>query len=404
MAAGCSGGGGSGDGNDPPPRDYAPPAHVQVRPLFFVPSDQAQPSPQQIADLTAHAEWSQTRFGELLGGVTFDIAGAPEVVAGALTLAEYRALPEEGVPAMTAELLARDGVTRWNNPWIYLAIVMDPVYSGGGRPLNGGFQGGGAITVISSAAFDAANFQSTLQHELGHTFGLPHVDVYGYSMTGSMSLMSYNEDHWTNGFDASATPGVLLAEDLRGLAWNDVALPGATFGGASPIAPPVCLGAMDLPGLPTNRISVITPSGQLFGSSVANVVQGTRIAPNEGPGVTFDASTMWQSDDADVDGAIVSLVFPVEVTLDAVAIHTQHSGLYNEAVAATVVVSDAGDLDEVASESGIAPDALLEFAPATSNAWLVILEPGASKQVTVRGLRFFSDGIEVFPFCVPYGG
>ena len=375
-----------------------------MRPLFFVPSDQAAPSFQQIADLATHVEWSQTRYGELLDGVTFDIAGAPEVVTGALTLAEYQASFENGVPAITAELLARDTVTRWANPWIYLAIVMDPAYYGGARPVNGGFQGGGSIAAISSGAFDAANFQSTLQHELGHTFGLPHVDAYGYSMTGSMSLMSYDASHWTNGFEPSATPGVLIDEDRRGLAWNDLALPGATFTETAPLAPPVCLGAMELPGIPTNRISVITPSGQLFGSSVANVVQGTRIAPNEGPGVTFDAGSMWQSDDADVDGAIVSLVFPVSVTLDAVEIHTQHSGLYNEAVAATVVVSHGGDLDEVAHESGIAPDALLEFSPATSNAWLLVFEPGASKQVTVRGIRFFSDGAEVFPFCVPYGG
>ena len=38
--------------------------------------------------------------------------------------------------------------------------------------------------------------------------------------------------------------------------------------------------------------------------------------PFGGPGVTFDASSMWQSDDADVEGAKVSLVFPVSVTLD----------------------------------------------------------------------------------------
>ncbi len=89
--------------------------------------------------------------------------------------------------------------------------------AGGGRPFNGGFNTGGGIVIMSSNGLDRApNFQSTLQHELGHAFGLPHVDVYGYDMQTNMSMMSYNPSHHTNGFEPSATPGRFIPEDRAG--------------------------------------------------------------------------------------------------------------------------------------------------------------------------------------------
>lgn len=375
-----------------------------MRPLFFVPEGASTPGATDATTFRTHLEIAQARYEELLGA-TFALESDPETVPGALTLAEYAVLPESGVPAITAELLERDGVSRWSNPSIYAVVLMDPAYYAGGRTVNGGFQGGGGVTVLSHGAFVAANFQSTLQHELGHTFGLPHVDVYGDSMSDSVSMMSYDEDHWTSGFDPSPTPGAFLREDRRGLSWNERALPGVAFAGRDEpllagLRPPVCLGPMDLPGLPSNGIGVTTPSGELFGSAVANVVQGTRIHPDEGP---FDASAMWQSDTAADGWVSVDLVFPTEVTLDRITVHTQHSGLYNAADAATVERAKGGDHAEVGSWDSLTPDAILRFAPHTSDTWRVRLH-AAETQVTVRGLRFFDEGREIFPFCVPYGG
>ena len=69
---------------------------------------------------------------------------------------------------------------------------------------------GGGTVLLSSYEFDRApNVQSSVQHELGHSFGLPHVDVYGYDMGSNDSLMSYNPKHHTNGLTPSATLGTL---------------------------------------------------------------------------------------------------------------------------------------------------------------------------------------------------
>ena len=72
---------------------------------------------------------------------------------------------------------------------------------------------------MSSFALDRIpNFQSTLQHEIAHTCGLPHVDVYGYGMKTSRSIMAYNPAHKTKGFQPAREPGILIPEDRRGLA------------------------------------------------------------------------------------------------------------------------------------------------------------------------------------------
>src|SRR5687768_14127584 len=107
AAAACTGGRNGGDDDDDVgSQPYQLPAQVSVQPLFFVASDQPAPGAETVALLATHLAWSQTRFGELLGGPTFTIAGEPDVIAGALTLAEYQALPNTAAPEITAELLA----------------------------------------------------------------------------------------------------------------------------------------------------------------------------------------------------------------------------------------------------------------------------------------------------------
>ena len=95
----------------------------------------------------------------------------------------------------------------------------DDIPTPGGRPLNGGFNTGGGIIILSSFTLDRSPYiQSTLQHELGHAFGLPHVDVYGYDMKTNASIMSYDPRHHTKGFTESRKPGKLIPEDRHGYA------------------------------------------------------------------------------------------------------------------------------------------------------------------------------------------
>ena len=242
----------------------ATPLRVGVLPLFFVPKGEQEPSNDESDRLIRHAQWSQKRYGEFLGGRTFELAaGNPVVYRASHDLAFYRKQPEGAAPQLVAELLQHFKVSRTSCRSVYLVVVMNPhddFPNGGGRPVNGGYGTGGGVVTLSSFALDRIpNFQSTLQHELGHSFGLPHVDVYGYSLSSNPSIMSYNPAHHTNGFHPSATPGTLIPEDRRGLAMNQRVFPGLQFAPAKEIPKGyriravVSLGPMTLPTLSASR-------------------------------------------------------------------------------------------------------------------------------------------------------
>ena len=148
---------------------------------------------------------------------------------------------------------------------------------GGGRPINGGVNTGGGIVVISSHAMKTKpNFQSTLQHELGHAFGLTHVNVYGYDMGSSDSIMSYNPGHHTRGLKPSKTPGILIPEDLRGLALNNRAFVDLEFDESEQVPKNYKLGKIKHLGpmkLSDHPLIVVeTNDGEAYSSSVQNIV------------------------------------------------------------------------------------------------------------------------------------
>jgi len=129
---------------------------------------------------------------------------------------------------------------------------------GGGTPFNGGVNTGGGIVVLAADNLvQDVGFQAYLQHEMGHAFGLVHADANGFDLRSSDSLMSYNPAHRTNGFEPSPTPGRLLPEDLRLLAYNQKVFPKfkldpeRDFPAGYALNPKVSiLGQMSLPGHP----------------------------------------------------------------------------------------------------------------------------------------------------------
>lgn len=214
--------------------DAVPPKTVSVLPIFYVLKGEDPPTAEQSKKLLQHLGLSRTRYLELLSKRdTFTIADEkPRVYRSKNNLAYYRAAVEGGAPEVVSNLLADLKVNRHNCPYILLTVLMNPrddFPTGGGRPLNGGFDTGGGIIVISSFALDRIpNFQSTLQHELGHSFGLPHVDVYGFDMKTNDSIMSYNPKHHTKGLTPSRA-GKLNPEDVLGLSMNQRVFPKLVF-------------------------------------------------------------------------------------------------------------------------------------------------------------------------------
>jgi hypothetical protein len=396
-------------------QDANPPRSVKVLPVFFVPKGEAEPTDDQTKRLMKHVEWARTRYKELLRNQdTFAIAEEkPRVYRSSRELAFYREQKDGAAPHLVDELLAEWKLTRFNCPYVLLVVVVNPKDDfpvGGGRPLNGGINTGGGVIQISTFAMDKLpNFQSTLQHELGHSFGLPHVDVYGYDMKTNDSLMSYNLKHRTKEFAPSDTPAILIPEDLRALALNRRVFPKLKFDPAKDLPAGykmaeriVPLGPMPIPNQP-NGPKFSTESGEEFGTKVANLATGP-IGPNkkEKGKVTFDPKSMWQSAKSKTGWVSVEVTFPYEVELSQIAVHSQHSGEYHAARAVRVAVQDAKDkFRQVVQAALKSTDEKVTVPKTKARVWRFEFQAGESQSVTLRGLRFYSGADELFPPLVP---
>jgi hypothetical protein len=387
----------------------APP--IEVKPVFFVPRGEATPTPAQTKALTDHLAWCQERYREMLNGRdTFTLQRGEALVHRSRTsVAELKAAPEMGAPRITGELLDATRSNRFDCPYVFVAVVMnagDNFPAGGGRPFNGGFNTGGGIVVVSSFALDKLpNFQSTLEHELGHAFGLPHIDVYGQSMQSSASIMSYNPAHHTRGMQPSPTPGTLEPEDVRGFSLNRRAFPKLAANRARDFPPgatrprAVPLGPMTIDGQPAYTIEIATDSGKTFGTKVSNLIQN-RISPSAGG--DFDPNSMWQSGKSEGGVASVIVTFSFPVTLAAVGVHSEHSGTYNRADHVRVQAYKRDGFQTVADSPLRVTDAIVPLRD-QSNAkiWRLTFHAANNKEVTLRGLQFFTRNGEIFPPPVP---
>jgi hypothetical protein len=397
-----------------------PPEQVSVLPIFLVPAGETSPTIAQKRALEKHVEICRKRYAEMLGTRDgFAVAPeGPKVVQSRKTLAELHSLPEDAAPEIVAMLLADIKVNRFTCPYVFLTVIMNPKENwpaGGGRPLNGGFNTGGGIVILSSHGLDASpNFQSTLQHEIGHGFGLPHVDAYGHEMGTSPSLMSYNPAHHTKGFAASAQPGRLMPEERRGLALNQRAFPGLKFNprrdvpAGYEVADVGWIPPMTIPGQPPYGPVVSTTSGEDFGSSVKGIVGGRIVpsaAPVEGGKPTFNGKTMWQSRPADANGGWVSVdvTFPAVVTLTKVGVHSQHSGQFHAADRIRVEAASADGFTPFGETALEAIDQVVPMPTTTARSWRFWLHAADGRAVVLRGLRFFGRKGEILPPVVPFG-
>lgn len=383
-----------------------PPEQVPVLPVFFVAHDAEPPSLDQVDRLARHLRWTQDTFRRLLDGRgTFRMANrAPLIFHSAHDLAYYREPDRPFVAHMVSDLLAALGHTRFDNPFVFVIVFMNPAEDfpiGGGRPVNGGFNTGGGVVILSSHALDRQPmFQSTLRHEIGHAYGLPHVDVYAYDMATNPSIMSYKASHWTNFFQESADPGILIPEDIRGLAMNDRGFAGLTFEvppGYEIFPTAIWLGPMDLPGRPAYGVALSSSDIATYGTSLESIVLN-EIWPSAGPGVRFAANAMWNSAlDAPGAWSEIDVRFPLAARLSRITVHSEHSGRYHRAQTIEILVKGAGGFEPVARVDEPEADQSMEFEAQRSHEWRLRLRRGESGYVTLRGLRFFDGQVEILP-------
>ena len=394
--------------------DLRLPDQVRVLGVFFRPTDQPQPSAAAQQLLMDHLRLTQRRYREMLGGRdTFELADEKAHVVGAENdLAYYKSRTQGAAPQYADELLRHYGVNRFTCPYAFVIVVVNPEGSfpvGGGRPVNGGLNLGGGIVIMSSQVLEKLpNFQSTIEHELGHSFGLLHVNAYGYDMRTNDSVMSYNRSHHSKGLELSKTPGGLIPEDLRALALNSRVFPKLAFAPERDVPDGYTLaafrwlGPMGIPGQPAAGVKVSSPSPPDCKSSPATIVQN-QIRANR-MDVTFDRRTMWVADGGDSGWTQALIEFPFEVALTRVTIHSQICGITHEAKAARIETVSGDEARTVSERPLASPDAEIRFPVTRARTWRVHFEAGDSGKVLIRGLRFFNDEDEVFPPFIPYQG
>jgi hypothetical protein len=389
------------------------PQHVSVLPVFFVPRGQAGPTPKHIDMVMKHLEITQQCYKDMLKGRdTFTIAeSGPQEVPDRLTLVSLKKLPgKERTKYLLRRLFKHFEINRFNCPYVFLVIIMCPNEAwppAGGRPINGGFNGGGGIAVFSSNKFDAVAplIQGSFQHELGHAFGLVHVDCYGYDQYANKSVMSYNKENVWSGYNHPRERGILIPEDIRALSMNKRVFPNLYSDPKQDVPKGYKIyGKLirlsydtHIPGQKPYNIEVTTSCGQENGTNANNIILSW-IRPNRKPkkGIGLVEGAMWMSGKAKGDWADIELKFPISVHIRRIRVHSQcGGGLYP--VKAIRVEADMQGFKEVGRVESVLKDEVdVAFREVKAKRWRLYFRPDESRQVVIRGLQFYSSHGEIF--------
>ena len=378
---------------------------IKVLPVFFVPLGELPPTDTQMTNLMHYLTWTQQRYRDMLNNrATFDLATTrPIVYRGRETTAFYRSQLDGGAAQYVTELLGFVNYDRFNCPFVFLVMYMSPINefpAGGGRPLNGGFNTGGGVVILSSYTLDRTpNFQSTLEHELGHSFGLAHVDVYGYSMSTNRSIMSYNLANWTNFFAPSPTPGILIPEDIRGLSANKLAFPTLEFlpsdvSAGYQIRTAAPLGPMDIPEQASYQSSQLNSATYRLSSALGSTgaLVATTSAPNPSYRWIFQGKTI---NGASSSSFVMSKLqasnagsYSVEVTsaeVPTVSAPVSLTVTPTESLAAVVASATSATLPPIASNGSLTvtpASASYLWKAATGTSWLTITSSASGRGPT----------------------
>jgi hypothetical protein len=205
---------------------FGPEKRLEILPVLFVPSDNMSITPQEIQKASklayAHLEVAQRLYKKWLGTDTFKIADGELIVFRSPHPHSHYVPVNKGEameawqkangPRINPDTLALREVLEWRadnrftSKYIYVIIYARPPQEppphgqvpgmATGGAFNGapGSGGGAAIVELAEHVYEAPgiNFSGMISHELGHAFGLAHVDCYGYDQSTDHGAMSYN--------------------------------------------------------------------------------------------------------------------------------------------------------------------------------------------------------------------
>lgn len=450
---------------------YSLPARVTVQPVIIVPNDMGLPDGPSTADtdqLDYHINWARNAYWSMLDGRdTFGIAGPTVVIHDPDHNAATYANDDGQLTALVA--MHAFGYNRYNNPYIYVALLWGVSWGQGtfGSIINGGLDGGGGIVVIkfygSSSGYNstgnnwqtlpgsappnyADKMQSTIQHEIGHAFGLSHSfgvypnNIARYNYCYGTSVMSYNPLQWThqdtpasqlvlnrtssapskppnqtpltcNSTNQVGIDGALLPEDKHDLAMNkrvfpnyyfdpEVDIPAAlTFATRGGWAGELGINQSTDPSLylypgdqdPSAAFTLFSSDSGASGS-VQNVLGPRTLRA----ATAFDSTTMWNSGTLPAGGYASIFVQSTTLTLlNGLVVHSGANGNLNSVGQVCLVDWNTGV--QVGCASNVGVDDPVSFPQHVSSTWLIKLYPKAgSSSVTVRGLQFLSPEGEIF--------
>lgn len=397
--------------------DYIVPSEISVLPIFFVPKGEKKPEDGDFTKLKSHLILSQNRYEQLLSGNTFKITEkVPRQFCSTFQLSNYLDLEGDSRYGQIAgELLSYLRFNRYNCPYVLLTVIQCTnrgLLPGYGRPFNGGFNTGGGICIIPSYMLtEEKNFQSTLQHELGHAFGLRHVDVYKYDMDSNDSIMSMNRAHWTTNFHPSKTPGIFIKEDLECLQLNQRVFPGFKYGLRNfkeILTDFACDNRVFKPFEIINQpdpVVISTNSGENCYSKVSNIIQHI-IYPSNNIGdytKSYNYENMWHSDSTTTGWVSVELTFPQEIVLTGIGVHSQHSCEYHAAESIRINAMVNGTNFSIVGDFSLERvDQKVVFNDTVSKTWKFDFQVKDSDKVVIRGLQFFSGDNEIYCPLIPW--
>lgn len=392
------------------------PRQISVLPLFFVPRGQRPPTSTQLSKLQRHVKIAQRRYREMLSGRdTFEIAGRrPRIVHCNSALATLKEVDRKQMGNhLLRELLPKFKVNRFNCPYVFLVVIMNPKEAwptAGGRPINLGFNSGGGFAIFSSIKLDAEKslFQGSIQHELGHAFGLPHVSAYGYDQRANKSIMSYSKSNWWTNYTPPRKPGILIPEDIRGLAMNKRVFPNLYFDAERdvPEGYRLCRKLIRLsfdstiPGQEPYEIKFSTTSGEEGGTKAANVHTYLKQNRKAREDIGLVVNNMWMSGKVETGWIDLQLEFPIAVRMNRIRVHSQCGGGNHPVTGIRVEANRRGFVEVARREEPLGDEEDISFKEIKAKQWRLHFLPGDSKQVVIRGLAFYSSQGEFF--CQKY--